>query len=166
MQMPYQHDRIFSPASVSDPKTAVYADRFHQLFMRAPYREHAPVDHQSPPDRGQAMGDHDRRPARHQPPKRLQDGLLRLGNEGGRSPHPATEARVLQYCPGNGDSLLLAAGEPLSVRRPSPDSRPPPRPDRHRLVHIGTTWSMPAPPPRVHAPLYVRAGGNCRPVLY
>jgi len=74
--------------------------------------------------------------------------------------------RVLQYCPGNGDSLLLAAGEPLSVRRPSPDSRPPPRPDRHRLVHIGTTWSMPAPPPRVHSPLYVRTGGNCRPVLY
>ena len=66
------------------------------------------------------MGDDERRPAHHQPVERRLHNLFALRIEGAGGLVQNQDARVLQYSPGDGDALPLAAGK---HQPPFPDLR-------------------------------------------
>ena len=85
-----------------------------QLGVRAAFDDAAPLvdqDQVRPQDRREPVGDGDRGPACLQPLEGLLDQALADRVEGGRGLVEDQDPGVLQQHPGDGDALLLAAGE-------------------------------------------------------
>jgi hypothetical protein len=96
------------------PKRGVDAAEGEQLLVRSLLDGAAAVEHDErvhPPDRGQPVRDHDRRPVRHQRPERVLDQRFALGIERTGGLVEDQDRRVLQDRARDRDALALAAGE-------------------------------------------------------
>src|SRR5574337_2159135 len=86
----------------------------HEFRVRPLLDTASAVQHQDlvgPYDGGKPMRNHEGRPILHQPIQRLLDQSLRFRIQGRGRLVQDEDGRVLQYSPGDGDPLLLAAGQ-------------------------------------------------------
>ena len=96
----------------------IEATALQQLVMGAVVDQPSALqdqDHIRGQDRGEAVGDHERRPTAEERPQRRLDELLRERVEVGRGLVQDDNARVLQDHPGDRHALLLAAAEPVAA---------------------------------------------------